>query len=160
MPKIKQVFCLLILMGCLGLIHNALAQQLIDIDVLKDFVDSGAQYIQQVGAEAAYREINNPHGKFVKKHEKYVQYLFVYDFKGNCLARGDNAANYVGKNLIGMKNQFGVLIIQNLIEVAKSGSGFFGYYYSNVATGADEFKLSYVKKIDNTTFIGSGIYIK
>jgi len=154
--KMKKMSFGIWIIGCLLLaLSSGVFAQTINVIELKNFVNSGAQYIKKVGAETAYKEISNPKGKFVKNGK----YLCVYDFKGKCLAHGGDPT-LVGKNLASYKDKFGESVVNTLSSVAKSGEGFSGYYYPDSKTGTEEFKLAYVKKIDDTAFIGSGVFVK
>lgn len=81
------------------------------------------QLINEKGLEAAIAEINKTDGKFVWKDS----YVAVWDFQGNKLADGANPSS-VGKNYIGWKDSNGKMVIQGLIEIAKTkGEGWLEY---------------------------------
>lgn len=116
-------------------------------------VEKCANYIKENGKEKALAEINNPKGMFVNKD----LYIFAYDFQGEVLAHGANQ-KLIGKNLIEMKDPDGVYVIKGLIEEAKKGEGWFKYKWTHPQTKKVEGKEAFVKKIDDTLWIGSGIY--
>ncbi len=113
-----------------------------------------AQYIKENGREKAFAEISNPKGAFFVKD----LYIFAYDFTGEVQAIGQNQ-KLVGKNLIGMQDPDGVYVIKGLIDTVKKGGGWFAYKWTNPATKAIGKKESYVIKIDDTLWIGAGVYL-
>lgn len=113
-----------------------------------------AQYIKDNGKEKALAEISNPKGIFFVKD----LYIFAYDFTGEVQAIGQNQ-KLVGKNLIEMKDPDGVFVIKGLIEVVNKGGGWFPYKWTNPNTKAIGKKESYAIKIDDTLWIGAGVYI-
>ena len=46
----------------------------------------------------------------------------------------------------------------NMVDAAKKGSGYVDYFWQNPVSKKIEAKLGYVEKIDNTYWVGSGIY--
>jgi methyl-accepting chemotaxis protein len=64
-----------------------------------------------------------------------------------------------GKDLMGLKDANGFLLIQALDEAAKSGGGFVEYYWDKPGKG-NQPKLSYIRMIPNSPYsIGTGVYI-
>lgn len=144
------IFCALIFASHVCLASNTC----INTAELKKIVDSGYKYIKKQGAEKAYKDFSDKSGKFVTKN----YYFFVFNNQGKCLAH-INAAQ-IDKNLISLKDKFGTKIIEMLCNIAKQGGGFAGYYWPNPNnSGKEQFKISYVRPIDNNTFIGTGEYI-
>ena len=124
----KNWLCVVAVTGFLFLMNNVFAKQVVDFDELKNFVDSGVKRLEKSkDKDAVYKEFSNPKGKFIKSGK----YIFVYDFDGKCLAHGGDPSYYVGKNLLSLKDRFGVAIIPLLIDVAKDGGGFSGFYLTN-----------------------------
>jgi lactate permease len=110
-------------------------------------VDRAQAYIKENGKEKALAAFNDPDGPFVKNG----LYVFAYDFYGVNKALATNPA-LVGKDLIDMKDANGKEIIKDMIAVANSGGGWYDYKWE----GHD--KSSYVVKVDDTLWIGSGTY--
>ncbi len=103
----------------------------------KQLVKTAVAYFDQNGRESTFALISNPNGPFVKGDI----YMFAYDFNGQVVAHGQNAA-LVGQNLIDLQDSRGKPLIKELIEVAKTkGKGWVEYYWRN------EFKRSYVEKV-------------
>jgi polar amino acid transport system substrate-binding protein len=85
-------------------------------------------------------------------------YVFAYDFAGNTLALPIQP-DLIGKNRIDITDPNGVKFTRDMIALAKSGGGFTYYIYSDPARNKTlEFKLSYVAKVDDTWWLGAGVY--
>lgn len=123
-------------------------------DEVKTFVDKGAKLCAEKGVSVCLDEFNNPNGEFIKGE----LYMFAYDFSGVNKALGSNP-KMVGKNLYKLKDASGSMLIQELINIAKvKGEGWFDYKWSHPITKQNTDKTSYVKKINDDLFIGSGFY--
>jgi len=133
---------------------EALEQQQKKLAQLQAFVDSGIAYIKKYGTKKAYQEFSKTNGKF----RQGQMYIFVYNYNGINLAHGDDPKNFVGKNKLDYRDQYGTPVVILLTKIAKRGGGFLHYYWRNSQTNQLEYKTAYVKPIDNNTFIGSGIY--
>jgi len=120
------------------------------------FVEEAAAYVKEVGREAALKEFSNRKGKFVR--EKGELYIYAYDFKCVCLAHGFTP-DIVGQDLTEKKDNQGLLVIQKLRNTAKNGKGFVEFGWTDPATGKEGRKLGYVVKIDDSLWLGSGIYL-
>lgn len=119
----------------------------------KALVNTAAAYIKANGKEKALAEFNNPKGKFIDRE----LYIFAYDFKGVNRALGSNP-KMVGKNLLDLQDAGGKFLIRDLIDIAQKGGGWYEYKWSNPRTKKIHNKVSYVLKIDDNLFIGSGAY--
>ncbi len=118
------------------------------------FVDKAVAYARINGKDAALQTFTAPGGEF---HQGQL-YIYAYDFNGNVIAHGGDKT-LVGKNLLDMKDPTGVPVIQELVKLAKSGSGWLYYTWANPANAnKQEPKLGYVVKVDDTWFLGSGTY--
>jgi len=116
-------------------------------------VKKAVAYIKANGAEKSYEEFTN--GKSFKDRDLYI---IVYDLNGKCLAQGANA-KLVGKDLIGLKDPDGKLIIKLFVDLAKEkGKGWVeGYKFMNPVTQKMEGKAMYLERVGDT-LVGSGIY--
>ena len=122
------------------------------------FVEEAAAYVKQAGKEAALKEFSKSDGKFVRANGEL--YIYAYDFNCVCLAHG-YTPTLVGRNLTDKKDSAGLFIIQKLRDTAaKDGKGFVEYGWNDPATGKEGRKLGYVLKVDETLWLGSGIYLK
>lgn len=110
-------------------------------------------YIKANGTEKAAEEFTN--GKSFKDRDLYISYL---DLNGKMLAHGSNA-KLVGKDLIGLKDPEGKLLVQMAIDVAKSkGKGWTdNYKFKNPVTEKLQDKAMYVERVGDA-YVGVGIY--
>jgi cytochrome c len=104
----------------------------------QQMVKTAVAYFYQNGKDATFALINNQTGPFVRGDI----YSFVYDFKGVCVAHGNNAA-LPGQNLIDLVDSRGKPLVKALINLARRGKGrgWVDYYWSN------EFKRSYLERV-------------
>jgi len=108
----------------------------------------------QSGAEATFKAVNDKSDSAFHDRDLYP---FVYDLKGVNVAHGARPA-LVGKNLISLKDQNGVYLIQEMIGLAKGpGNGWVDYKWPNPITDKIEDKSSYVEKMGDY-FVGVGVY--
>lgn len=122
---------------------------------LETFVRHGLAYIHKYGKEKAYKDFNNPNGKFVKGQ----LYFFVYTYQGVNVVYGSDPKAHVGKNYFNFRDMYGTTVVKMVAKVAKQGGGFVHYYWLKPGTNNDiEYKTSYVLPIDDKEFIGAGIY--
>ncbi|ACL17833.1 cache domain-containing protein [Methanosphaerula palustris] len=121
---------------------------------LVSFVDSAVAYAKTNGKERALAEFNNPNGSFVKGE----LYIYAYDFNGTTIAHPFNPEK-IGINRMNETDAQGGLFIKNLTDMALNGTGFVQFAYINPAhNNSVESKLGYVEKVDDTWYLGSGIY--
>jgi hypothetical protein len=116
-------------------------------------VKKAVAYLKANGPDKAYEEFT--HGKGFKDRDLYV---VVYDLTGKNLAQGANA-KLVGKDLIGLKDPNGRLIIKEFVDLAKEkGKGWVeGYKFLNPVTQKLEGKAMYLERVGDT-LVGCGIY--
>ena len=123
-------------------------------DELVAYVNEALQFVQENGKEKALEVFNDPEGNFTRDG----RYVFAYDYDGRNLAL-PHQPELVGTNRINAQDPNGVYFIQQVIDVAKMGSGSLYYVYPDPERNmADTLKFSYVVDIDGTWFLGSGIY--
>jgi cytochrome c len=122
---------------------------------LKSFVESAVAYAHENGKDKALDEYSNKTGSFVQGN----LYIYAYDFNGTNIAHPFKP-DWIGKDKINQTDSNGVLYIRNLIEVARGGKGFTYFIFPNPAhDNKDEFKIGYAMKVDETWWLGSGIYV-
>ncbi len=108
----------------------------------------------EAGAEATFKAIDDKSNSAFHDRDLYP---FVYDLKGVSVAHGARPA-LIGKNLISLKDQNGVYLIQEMISLAKGpGNGWVDYKWPNPITNKIEDKASYVEKMGDY-FVGVGVY--
>jgi signal transduction histidine kinase len=119
-------------------------------ETLVAFVDSAAAYVQANGKENALRAFNDRNGSFFRGE----LYIYAYDFNGTTLAHPVNP-EAVGKKREGANGVF----VTEMAKVVKNGSGYYPLVYANPAHNQTlETKLCYGVKIDDTWWLGSGVY--
>lgn len=116
--------------GILANVKNVEAQ----IQIVQDFVSSTRFFSDQSG------------------------YFFVYNYKGICVAHGDQP-DLVGQTLKNHVDSNGIPVIQAMIDMSKRGGGFIEYVWQKPNTDGLYRKLGYIEPIANTDlFIGTGVY--
>lgn len=106
------------------------------------------------GADTTFKAVSD---KSVAAFHDRDLYPFIYDMNGTCVAHGARPA-LIGKNLIGLKDQDGKYLIQELVEIAKGpGSGWVDYKWPNPLNNKIEDKSSYVEKMGDY-LVGVGVY--
>jgi polar amino acid transport system substrate-binding protein len=121
---------------------------------LTKFVEDAAKYAKDNGKDKSLEAFNDKNGTFFAGG----LYVFAYDFEGNTLA-APTQPDLVGKNRIDVMDPNGVKLIRDMADLAKVGSGFTYYVYADPAKDmAQRLKLSYVMKVDDTWWLGAGLY--
>ncbi len=122
---------------------------------LTRFVDGAVAYAKEHGKDKALSEFNNANGTFIDGD----LYIFAYGMDGTTLA-WPYQPDMVGTNRAGAADQNGVNHIKRMIEIARDGGGWVYYVTKNPGNNdLEEFKVSYIRPVDSTWFIGSGIYL-
>jgi len=120
------------------------------VAMVKRVIDKFAQS----GPDATFKAVNDKTNPAFHDRDLYP---FVYDLKGVNVAHGARPA-LVGKNLISLKDQNGVYLIQEMIGLAKGpGNGWVDYKWPNPITDKIEDKSSYIEKMGDY-FVGVGVY--
>jgi cytochrome c len=124
-------------------------------DEMVAFVQEAVAYAKQNGKEKALTEFSNRNGSFFRG----VLYIYAYDYNGTTIAHPVNPEK-IGVNRLQEPDAEGTWFITNLREAAYNGTGFTTYTYINpVHNNTVEKKLGYVMKVDETWWLGSGIYV-
>jgi len=122
---------------------------------LVDFVLEARDYACTVDRGTAFREIDNKTGRFVRGQ----LYLYAYDFQGTNLAHPFRP-DFIGQNKSNLTDPNGVALIKDLADNARRGTGFTYFIFPNPDHGGrDELKLGYVASVDESWWLGSGIYL-
>lgn len=123
---------------------------------LRSFVEEAITYAGKHGKEAAIREFNDRNGTFVRGN----RYIYAFDHLGTTLALPFQP-DLIGTDLSGLQDPFGVNYTRVEIFLAQHGGGFIFFHYLNPARNMNlEPKMSYIQKVDDTWWIGTGIYLK
>lgn len=118
----------------------------------KKLVESAALFLQNNSEQVAFSLFTHD-----KKFRIGDIYLFVYDLDGICLAQGEQLSSGVWDNDYALKDQFGVLILQEILQEAQhpKNDGWVTYQWRNST------KRSYVKEVvknNQVYIIGAGYY--
>jgi cytochrome c len=119
----------------------------------KAMVEKALAFVKASGKEKSLAEFSTPKGRFVDKDI----YIFAYDFNGRCIAHG-SSSKLIGKDLIAMTDPDGKAMIKDMADLAKNGGGWYDYKWNDPLTKKMHAKSAYVKKADDTFWIGSGHY--
>jgi len=125
-------------------------------DELVAYVDEALQFVHENGKEKALEAFNDPKGNFTRDG----RYIFAYDYNGRTLALPFQP-ELIGTNRIDAKDPNGVDFVSQSIDAARMGSGFVYYIYPDASRNmTPALKLSYVVNVNDTWYLGSGIYTK
>jgi hypothetical protein len=123
-------------------------------EALVAFVEEAVAYAHANGKEKALAEFSNPKGSFVRGE----LYLYAYDYNGTTIAHPVNPEK-IGVNRLDEVDAEGNLFIRELMDATTNGQGFVTYYYINPTQNKRiEKKLGYVMQVDDSWWLGSGIY--
>lgn len=126
------------------------------VSAMVDLVDRGAAYGREQGASVALAEISNQSGIFV---DQGGHYLYAYDYNGTLLGHPHLQAA-IGSSLIERRDPFGMENIRALRDTAASGGGFIVFVWPNPEQeNREELKIGYVLPVDETWWVGSGVYL-
>ncbi len=120
-----------------------------------NLVNQVVEYAKTNGKERTLSEINNPKGAFSNGD------LFVWAQATNGTLLADPYwKEQIGKNIMGYTDSYGQKTGVEALEVLNNGTGFmhqiFPLTYQNSTKSVP--KLVYVKSVDDTWYIGSGVY--
>jgi quercetin dioxygenase-like cupin family protein len=120
---------------------------------LASFVESAVVHIQEVGEEQAIKDFMDLNSSWVRGDV----YIVAADFNGTSLCL-PYMPDKVGTDRLNVTNDQGVYINRELRSIAQNGSGFYEYSWRNPISNQSEPKISYVTKVDDTWWLGAGIY--
>jgi signal transduction histidine kinase len=118
------------------------------------FVEGARSFALNTSKEEAIKTFNDINSSYVEAN----RYIIAYDFAGNCLVH-PILPELIGKNRIDVRDPNGVEQVRDMIALAQNGEGFTYYLYPDPAKNMTPgLKLSYVAKVDDTWWMGAGIY--
>jgi signal transduction histidine kinase len=118
------------------------------------FVGGARDFALNTTKEEALRAFNDINGSYVEGN----RYIIAYDFAGDCLAH-PMRPELVGTNRLAATDLNGIEQVRDMIAIAQNGEGFTYYLYPDPAKNMTQgFKLTYVMKVDDTWWLGAGIY--
>jgi polar amino acid transport system substrate-binding protein len=132
---------------------NVSALKPINRDELKTFVEEAYSHVLVTGKDKALKEFMDLNGSWVRGDV----YVFAQDFNGTelCLPY---MPDKVGTNRLNITNDQGLYINREMRAIAMNGSGFYEYSWRKPLSNQSESKVSYVTKVDDSWWLGSGIY--
>ena len=122
-------------------------------DELKTFVQEAYSHALVTGREKAIRDFMDQSSSWVRGDV----YIFAQDFNGTSLCL-PYLSNELGTNRMDIQNEQGVYINREMRAIAMNDSGFYEYRWRNPITNQSEPKVSYVSKVDDSWWLGAGIY--
>jgi polar amino acid transport system substrate-binding protein len=132
---------------------NVSALKPINSDELKAFVEEAYSHVLVAGKDKALKEFMDLNSSWVRGDV----YIFAQDFNGTelCLPY---MPDKVGTDRLNVTNDQGVYINREMRAIAMNGSGFYEYRWKNPISNLSEPKVSYVTKVDDSWWLGAGIY--
>lgn len=121
---------------------------------LKSFVEEATSHALVVGKEKALADFMDLEGPWVRGDV----YIFAHEFNGTALAL-PYLPPEVGTYRLDIQDERGAYINREMRSIAlNDGSAFYEYVWRNPLTNQTEPKVSYVMKVDETWWLGAGIY--
>jgi methyl-accepting chemotaxis protein len=124
-----------------------------DAAAAQALVKRAGLYLKQHGREQACAAFNDERGDFVQGD----LYIVLYDFNGNCLAHGTNAA-LRGTDQINQRDPDGKFVVRERVQLAKERKSFWqDYKHLNPVTREIERKSHYFEQVGDF-LVGCGFY--
>lgn len=121
---------------------------------LKDYVDAAAEWAEKQDKSVAIQEFNNKTGHYVQDDI----YVYALDYSGIALALPFQPEK-VGENFTPIIDASGKPFTKVEIALAQQGGGYILYHYPYPTGGKQStLKISYVRPVDDTYWIGAGMY--
>ncbi|MBU3916181.1 cache domain-containing protein [bacterium] len=156
MKKLIGLLAIIILTSSTGQArYNPKYDRYITKENLVGFVKEAVYYAKIYGKKAALDEYKDKNGLFVRGE----LYIYAYDQKCRVLSHGANP-DLIGKDLSMLEDSRGTLFIKEMVkQIDHKGKGWLKFFWFHPATKRITPKLGYFEKVDNTWWIGSGIYL-
>jgi signal transduction histidine kinase len=123
-------------------------------DELVAFLNEALQFAKENCKGKSLKVFNDLVGDFTRDG----CYIFACNYDGRTLAF-PYQPDLIGASRIDVQDPNGVYFVQKAIDTAKEGNGFHCYIYADLSRNMTLApKLSYIANVDNTWFLGSGIY--
>jgi polar amino acid transport system substrate-binding protein len=123
---------------------------------IRDFVENAAGYARKNGKGAALTAFSNKSGPFVSGNI----YIYALDYTGHALSLLYQP-QLVGTSFYNLQDPGGKYYTRTEIELVKNGGGYLLYQYPNPAENFTvRYKISYVTPVDDTYWVGAGIYTR
>jgi signal transduction histidine kinase len=132
---------------------NVSAMKPANREELKTFVEEAYSHALVTNKDKALEDFMDLSGTWVRGDV----YIFAQDFNGTSLCL-PYMPEEVGTNRLNIQNDQGVYINRDMRAIALNGSGFYEYRWRNPISNQSEPKVSFVTRVDDTWWLGSGIY--
>jgi signal transduction histidine kinase len=119
----------------------------------KKIVEDTVKYCQSVSKTECLKSIDD------NKFENGELFIFAFDYESKGVANG-RIKKLIGKKLWNLKNPDGIYVFREQIKVAKKPNGGWLEYKWKKPDGTAILKLSYIKDVDGTFYVGSGMTVK
>lgn len=127
-----------------------------DNRTLVAFVSEAAAYARATGREQALAAFNDRQGPFTRGD----LYIYALDYSGNALALAWQP-DLVGTSFYNVTDASGRYFTRTEIALAQQNGGFLLYQYPDPAENLTvQYKISYVTPVDDTYWVGAGIYTR
>jgi len=121
---------------------------------IREYVANAVFFAHQQGKPAAIAAFNNKTGPFVSGDV----YVYALDYTGNALALPFQQEQ-VGTSFLNRTDATGKPYTAVEIQLVKGGGGYLLYHYPRPDENTEgRLKISYVEAVDDTYWIGAGIY--
>ena len=146
----------ILIAGLIGaiLFSSALVCSAASPDDAKALAQKALAFYKANGKDKAIAAFQDPKGEFVKGD----MYVVIQGFDGIVVANGGNP-KLRGLNHFDLKDPSGKFFVQEMIQVAKKGGGWFTYQWVNPVTKKVGTKKAWIQKIEGTeSCINVGVF--
>ncbi len=120
---------------------------------VKLLVEETVKYCQNVSKDECFKTINSD------KFSKGSFFIFAFDYKAIGVANA-RIPKLIGKNLWNLKNPDGMYIFREQVKTAQKPDGGWLKYKWKKPDGTSIMKLSFIKDVDGSFYVGSGLTVK
>lgn len=118
------------------------------------FVANAAEFARENGRDATIAAFNDPEGSFVLGR----QHVFAVQYDGTIIA-DPHEPEILGISILDMTDTYGLPLIQNMANTARTGRGYVSYTYPNPErNNIWEDQIAVVEDVDGTYFVASGLF--
>ncbi len=119
----------------------------------KTLVEETVKYCKSVSRDECFKAIDSD------KFSKGELFIFAFDYKAIGVANG-RIHKLIGKNFWNLKNPDGMYIFREQVKTAQKPNGGWLQYKWKKPDGTSIMKLSFIKDVDGSFYVGSGLTVK